>query len=59
MTADRGLPSSFWAMDGYAWFVWPSYALAFGVVILLAARAWMRHRDAQRRLAELERDGAP
>jgi heme exporter protein CcmD len=58
MSGDSGLPNGFWAMDGYGWFVWPSYALAVGVVILLAARAWARHRDAKRRLAELEREGA-
>jgi heme exporter protein CcmD len=44
----------FLAMSGYAKFVWPSFALVFGIVLLnvwLAKRALaLAERDARRRL---------
>lgn len=46
--------NEFFAMSGYAKYVWPSFALGFGVVLLnvwLAKRALARaERDARRRL---------
>ena len=52
MSAD-GL-QAFLAMGGYGWFVWPSYAIVFGVIIALAVRAISEHRRWTRRIAELE-----
>ena len=47
----------FFAMGGYAAFVWPAYGVSFvGVVAMI----WLTLRDytnAKRRLAQLERDG--
>ncbi len=46
--------NEFFAMGGYAWFVWPAYAITFAVVFLniwLALRSLrLAKRDAQRRL---------
>ncbi|GHD43011.1 hypothetical protein GCM10017083_08620 [Thalassobaculum fulvum] len=44
--------SEFFAMGGYAVFVWPSYAVAFGVMAGLVAWAWI---SARRGEAEVER----
>ncbi|GAB4391750.1 MAG: hypothetical protein Tsb005_02860 [Gammaproteobacteria bacterium] len=33
---------AFWAMGGYAWYVWPVYGL--GILILLANIAWPLYR---------------
>ena len=41
--------NEFFAMSGYAKFVWPSFALGFGIVLL---NVWL----AQRALAAAERD---
>jgi heme exporter protein CcmD len=41
-------------MGGYGWFVWPSYAIVFGVILGLAWRAIRDHRRWTRRIAELE-----
>lgn len=53
--------AAFFAMGGYGWFVWPSYAIVFGVVAGLAIRAGQAHRRWTRRIAELEaaRDRQP
>lgn len=52
---------AFLAMGGYAQFVWPSFALTFGIVIwnVLAARRSFRQArlEAQRRLAVLKENG--
>lgn len=44
--------SEFLAMGGYAAFVWPSYAVAFGVMTGLLAWAWWTARHGE---AEVER----
>lgn len=46
--------AAFLAMGGYGWFVWPSYAIVFGVILALALRAASEHRRWTRRIAELE-----
>jgi heme exporter protein D len=46
--------AAFLAMGGYGWYVWPSYAIVFGVIIGLAVRAIGEHRRWTRRIAELE-----
>lgn len=52
MTAES--VAAFLAMGGYGWFVWPSYAIVFGVILGLAWRAIREHRRWTRRIAELE-----
>jgi heme exporter protein D len=50
--------TEFFAMGGYAAFVWPAYALsaiAIGAMVVLTVRAYGR---AKARLAAIERDGA-
>lgn len=44
--------SEFFAMGGYAVYVWPSYAVAFGVMAGLLAWAWWSARHGE---AEVER----
>jgi len=39
--------SEFFAMSGYAWYVWPSLALGFGVVVLNLLLAWSSLRSAR------------
>lgn len=46
--------SSFWAMGGYAGFVWPSYLLTALVMIGFVATTFKSLRARQRRLAQLE-----
>ena len=50
--------SGFFAMDGYAAFVWPAYALTFLGVGGLIALAVKRRKDAEARLRRLEADEA-
>lgn len=49
--SDPGL-SEFFAMGGYAAYVWPSYGVAFGVMAALLAWAWSTARRGE---AEVER----
>lgn len=44
--------SEFFAMGGYAVFIWPSYAVAFGVMAGLVSWAWFSARHGE---AEVER----
>ncbi len=44
--------SEFFAMGGYAAFVWPSYGIAFGVMAGLLVWAWTSARNGE---AEVER----
>jgi heme exporter protein D len=46
--------ADFLAMGGYAWFVWPSYALAAAILGGMLATSLRRLRRAERRLAEIE-----
>lgn len=46
--------SAFFAMDGYAAFVWPAYALTFLGVAGLIGLALKRRKDAEARLKRLE-----
>jgi heme exporter protein D len=46
--------TDFWAMGGYAVYVWPAYGISF---VVLAGVTWMTlraHARARRRLSELE-----
>ncbi len=44
--------AEFFAMGGYAVFIWPSYAVAFGVMAGLLAWAWIGARSGE---AEVDR----
>lgn len=46
--------SAFFAMDGYAAFVWPAYALTFIGVAGLIVLAVKRRKNAETRLKRLE-----
>jgi heme exporter protein D len=50
--------SEWLAMDGYAAFVWPSYALTLLAVGGLLTATILRRRASARRLAELEAEEA-
>jgi len=44
----------FWAMGGYAGFVWPAYAITLAALVLLLVTALRAQRQAERALAVLE-----
>jgi len=44
----------FWAMGGYAAFVWPAYAITLAALVLLLVTALRAQRQAERALAMLE-----
>lgn len=46
--------AEFFSMDGYAAFVWPSYALGVAAFVGLWARARAKLRRAERDVAQLE-----
>jgi heme exporter protein D len=48
--------SSFFAMGGYAAYVWPAYGAAFGILGGFTVNAITRYRTARRALARLEED---
>lgn len=49
--------SAFFAMGGYAGYVWPAYGIAVGGIALMLGLSWRDLRAAERRLAALERGG--
>ncbi len=50
------MPSTgdFWAMGGYAAFVWPAYAITLAALVLLLVTALRALRQAERQLAAVE-----
>jgi heme exporter protein D len=46
--------TAYFAMGGYAAFVWPAYAIAAGVLGGLAIYSWRRHRASADALARLQ-----
>ena len=48
--------SLWFAMGGYAAFVWPAYGIALIVLGGLTVHSWRRHRQSAQLLAELQRD---
>jgi len=50
--------SDFFAMGGYAAFVWPSYGVAFGVMVGLLAWAWTTARHGEAEVERLRSAGA-
>lgn len=49
--------SEFFAMGGYAVYVWPSYAVAFGVMLGLLAWAWAAARQGEAAVERLRSAG--
>jgi heme exporter protein D len=47
--------AAFFAMGGYAVFVWPAYGLAFAVLGGIALHSWWRYRASRSALDEIER----
>ena len=47
--------ADYFAMGGYAWFVWPAYAVALAVLGGLALHSWQRYRASCDALARLLR----
>jgi heme exporter protein D len=47
--------ADYFAMGGYAWFVWPAYAVAVAVLGGLAIHSWHRYRASCDALARLQR----
>jgi heme exporter protein D len=45
--------AAFFAMGGYARFVWPAYGVAFVVLGGLVLRSWWRYRASRRALEAL------
>jgi heme exporter protein D len=39
--------SEFFAMGGYAWYVWGSYGVTFALLALEACLVWRRSREAK------------
>jgi heme exporter protein D len=50
---------AYFAMGGYAVYVWPAYALAAAVLGGLALFSWRRYRDSVRGLERLQRQLGP
>jgi len=46
--------NDYWAMGGYAAFVWPAYGLSAVVMLGLCVTAWRSLRQKQRDLAALQ-----
>ncbi|HEV2300491.1 MAG TPA: heme exporter protein CcmD [Stellaceae bacterium] len=47
--------AAFFAMGGYARYVWPAYGIAFLTLGGLALRSWLRHRASRKALDALDR----
>ena len=47
--------ADYFAMGGYAWFVWPAYAVALAVLGGLAIHSWHRYRASCVALDRLQR----
>jgi len=49
----------YFAMGGYAVYVWPAYGLTFAVLAGLAVFSWQRYRQSARLLERLQRELGP
>jgi heme exporter protein D len=47
--------SDFWAMGGYAAYIWPAYAVSFIGLMGMIVVTWRSYRAAQAKLAALEK----
>jgi heme exporter protein D len=50
---------AYFAMGGYAIYVWPAYALTAAVLGGLTLYSWRRYRDSIRSLERLQRQVSP
>ena len=50
--------ANFFAMGGYAVFVWPAYAVTFAVLIIAIAVSLQAHAKARRSVRLLEEEGS-
>jgi heme exporter protein D len=50
--------NSFFAMGGYAAFIWPAYGISALALIATIWQSWAAWRTAKKKLDALERDGA-
>jgi heme exporter protein D len=48
--------SAFFAMGGYAGFIWPAYGISAAALIAVSWQSWTAWRSAKKRLEELERN---
>jgi heme exporter protein D len=48
--------TSFFAMGGYAAFIWPAYGVSLLGLLAMAWQSWSAWRTAKKRLAALEED---
>lgn len=48
--------SAFFAMGGYAAFIWPAYGVSALGLLAMAWQSWAAWRAAKKKLAALERD---
>lgn len=51
-----GSASAFWEMGGYGLYVWGSYGVALGLMLIEPALAALRYRAARRAAADLDDD---
>jgi heme exporter protein D len=56
---DHQTIQTFFAMGGYARFVWPAYAVAIAVMVAMLAQSLAAYRRAKRDLAAQERTSTP
>ena len=50
--------ANFFAMGGYAVFVWPAYVVTLGVLIVAIVVSLQAHAKAKKDLRELEEEGS-
>ena len=50
---------TYFAMGGYAVYVWPAYGVAVTVLSGLALYCWRRYRQSMRTLEDLQRQSEP
>jgi heme exporter protein D len=46
--------AAFFAMGGYAGFVWPAYGVTFAVLAAISAKSWQRYRQSVLALDRLQ-----
>jgi heme exporter protein D len=46
--------NNFWAMGGYAAYVWPAYGISFAALVIAVIVVWRGHAQAKAALAALE-----
>lgn len=49
--------STFWAMGGYAAFVWPAYGVSLIALVALSVVSWRAMRRAERLVERSEQNG--